>query len=725
MIHAEKLAIFSAYAEVNEREVRNYLIEKWETITQGMNDSTMLFMAGIHGSDQGTIGPKARSLEIMKVQIKEILPRDYPQLKRDIEERKIKFEYLDMFDFYDPEKCKQIKEDELIQEITRIDPQIIIMVICFSRILQCKFLLEENGLLSCKKLNRELNLSTGGKIITLNESQKKFIQTVAVNIEKKIVHIEGLVGSGKTLLGIEIVKMKLAHYIRKYNLSVNDLERKMKVIILADDFNAKVLMEQMSNELPKEIGDYATVHIESKSILDGVLEDQINDNNDDFKHTIVMIDECFYDKNQAYLVHLSNIDFIHCIRYNQLGQQFSEVAEDVFVDDKMVFCQLFKCQRSSQEILDLADYMQRHSPESFPINPTQANGSFSSSTPIWIEFESTQEFVSHASSFYSDKKDVLIIGEERNEMIEDLCKDLNQTENATWRFCHTTEIRGCEASVVIIHDLNEFRYEAFTRAKHELIIVTYTESANDMKRILKDVYAGVHNYDYCNAYRQRYLMKGETLKKCQYKLSRKKISNLLEKYESIEVDDLDSSNQSKRSSMNSTTLRSLSLDATSIQSKSSRTSTPSRRSRISRRSIRPKSMIPEVQNDQNVQERQVVLINSDEANPSKGLIIKLPLEGLDFAKPYRPPMFGNQASSSRQFVELGPSPLVSKSIFLKALISIHQFSTVQVGGKAMPDIKITFDIQDEVMAPLEVPVCSRSTKDSKGPKNWRFKLKLK
>ena len=171
-MHAEKLAIFSAYAEINEREVRNYLIEKWETITEGMNDSTMLFMAGIHGSDQGKIGPKARSLETMKVQIQKILPRDYPQLQRDIEERKIKFEYLDMFDFFDPEKCRQIKEEELIEEITRIDPQIIIMVICFSRILECKFLLEENGILSCKKLNRELNLSTGGKIITLNESQK-------------------------------------------------------------------------------------------------------------------------------------------------------------------------------------------------------------------------------------------------------------------------------------------------------------------------------------------------------------------------------------------------------------------------------------------------------------------------------------------------------------------------------------------------------------------------
>ena len=107
---------------------------------------------------------------------------------------------------------------------------------------------------------------------------------------------------------------------------------------MADDFNAKVLMEQMSSELPQVIGNYASLHIESKSILDGVLEDhlQTNDNHDDFKHTIVMIDECFYDKNQAYLVDFNDIDFIHCIRYNQLGQQFSEGAEDVFIDDKMV-----------------------------------------------------------------------------------------------------------------------------------------------------------------------------------------------------------------------------------------------------------------------------------------------------------------------------------------------------------------------------------------------------
>ena len=92
---------------------------------------------------------------------------------------------------------------------------------------------KEKGLFSEARINRDLNILSKGKILTLNETQKKFIQTVAQpeNIEKKIVHIEGKVGSGKTLLGIEIVKMKLNHYFRKYNLSVNDLENKLKVSI--------------------------------------------------------------------------------------------------------------------------------------------------------------------------------------------------------------------------------------------------------------------------------------------------------------------------------------------------------------------------------------------------------------------------------------------------------------------------------------------------------------
>ena len=90
--------------------------------------------------------------------------------------------------------------------------------------------------------------------------------TAEENIEKKIVQIEGKVGSGKTLLGTEIVKMKLAHYIRKYNLRVDEMQQKIKVIILADDFNANVLVQQLKEDLFKDIGQYCDIEISSKEL---------------------------------------------------------------------------------------------------------------------------------------------------------------------------------------------------------------------------------------------------------------------------------------------------------------------------------------------------------------------------------------------------------------------------------------------------------------------------
>ena len=63
LVHAEKLAVFMANALINEREIRNYVIDRWNYITKGMNNSTILFMAGVHGTDKGTCSEKAESFE--------------------------------------------------------------------------------------------------------------------------------------------------------------------------------------------------------------------------------------------------------------------------------------------------------------------------------------------------------------------------------------------------------------------------------------------------------------------------------------------------------------------------------------------------------------------------------------------------------------------------------------------------------------------------------------
>ena len=54
--------------------------------------------------------------------------------------------------------------------------------------------------------------------------------------------------------------------------------------------------------------------------------------------------------------------------------------------------------------------------------------------------------------------------------------DLNGIEeffvDQKWRCTHMGNVRGSEASVTILYDLNDFYYEDLTRAKKQLVIVT-------------------------------------------------------------------------------------------------------------------------------------------------------------------------------------------------------------------------------------------------------------
>ena len=53
----DKLTIFTFNDEIDERQVRIYFIKNWETLTLGMDGSTILFIGGIHGKDSGKFGP--------------------------------------------------------------------------------------------------------------------------------------------------------------------------------------------------------------------------------------------------------------------------------------------------------------------------------------------------------------------------------------------------------------------------------------------------------------------------------------------------------------------------------------------------------------------------------------------------------------------------------------------------------------------------------------------
>ena len=65
----EKSAVITFENEVDEMAFRRYLKYNWEKLTLGLIDSTILFLAGVHGSYSGRLGPK-ENIQTLKNQVR-------------------------------------------------------------------------------------------------------------------------------------------------------------------------------------------------------------------------------------------------------------------------------------------------------------------------------------------------------------------------------------------------------------------------------------------------------------------------------------------------------------------------------------------------------------------------------------------------------------------------------------------------------------------------------
>ena len=214
-------------------------------------------------------------------------------LWEDKERRNIKFAFIEVPSFFKNEETREIDEDALINEIRLINPQMTVMVICYSQILELKFLLEGAGLFAEMRMNRELNILSMGQILTMNDVQKEFIHTMAHkdHVEKDVV-VTGPVGSGKTLLGLEAINIKKSHYKKKYGIRPSDCKNKIRVIILIAQC---LLGSQLKQQLETEIS-HSDCALEIHAVLEPNSDDvtkifQSNENYKSYIQTIIMIDE--------------------------------------------------------------------------------------------------------------------------------------------------------------------------------------------------------------------------------------------------------------------------------------------------------------------------------------------------------------------------------------------------------------------------------------------------
>ena len=65
----EKSAVITFDNVVDEMAFRRYLKDHWKNLTLGLKNSTILFLAGVHGSDSGELGP-TENIQTLKNQVR-------------------------------------------------------------------------------------------------------------------------------------------------------------------------------------------------------------------------------------------------------------------------------------------------------------------------------------------------------------------------------------------------------------------------------------------------------------------------------------------------------------------------------------------------------------------------------------------------------------------------------------------------------------------------------
>ena len=213
------------------------------------------------------------------------------------------------------------------------------------------------------------------------------------------------------------------------------------------------------------------------------------------------------------------------------------------VKQSILFCQLRQNQRSSQPILDFAEYMITHAfPHSYlTLKMIPSNDSFSGLLPQWIEVKNVDCFLEFLeSNTLKEKEDVMIISWDSLHleiMLENYC------QKQSWKYCHRHQVRGSEASTVIIYDFEQFSYESFTRAKHQLIIVTVKDKKTDLRYELQTIKdskpttlnrycKGKHNDDHCNITRKKHdKWFGTFPPLCKYQTNPERIHKLIQQDE--------------------------------------------------------------------------------------------------------------------------------------------------------------------------------------------------
>ena len=307
--------------------------------------------------------------------------------------------------------------------------------------------------------------------------------------------------SGKTLLGLEVTKMKLYHYLRKCNARTGQSKEKVQVFVCglySGEARVAVLLKQLYQDT-RDISDLCTLQfkpladlqINSPQEFKAKIQEILQGSSKSIKHSIFFFDELFPNFPIDKWSHLSSmkggVDFVLSIRHafntrlwtnEVLDTQTILDNEGIQSDKDTIFCQLTKSYRCTHQLITFMYHWLIHSPKEdglFKEKSFIRSGASRSGgpRPLWFEVPNVEVFIQHVKDDdqLNNAKDVLVICDYNHDLLSihtlgKYCKTKD------WKFCQSNEVMGSEAKIVIIYDVKEVHFEALSRAVNQLIMVT-------------------------------------------------------------------------------------------------------------------------------------------------------------------------------------------------------------------------------------------------------------
>ena len=452
-------------------------------------------------------------------------------MQKDLEETKLTsnpkpdIKVIDANDYLEVDRKSLKNENGFLEEIANFKPHIFSFVSCYSYVSMLKTCLEKTGIFSKLRLERNLITATKGRVISLDEQQKDILMKIAEpgNIQTKSLVIQGPEGSGKTLLGLEAAKMMINHHFNEMGLLAKKDKDKIRVIFSAC-FKRKeevgLLMQQFKEELSdhwKQLCDIFYEPIEAQEVqnpkdfykagkqIQEILKslEAKKKTTKQYKKNIIVIDELnpeFEVTDWSVYMPQRSFQVIFCLKYAFDDQKIknkrkTDVAsgsasagsyatapfsEGITLFQHVIVGKLQKGHRCSNQIRRLVYYLLIHSPDYErryllkDFNQGFHYDSFDAKyCPFWIEMKNVHVFIAHAKAenLHGADSDVMLIFDP-DVNPEDLPKLKSFCQSMGWKCKAESDIVGAEASTVIIYDLQELHFEAFTRAINSLIIIT-------------------------------------------------------------------------------------------------------------------------------------------------------------------------------------------------------------------------------------------------------------